>query len=109
MRGRCKGRKDLAMTDAVTETVNFEVTVNASEQDGHWVARTLETAIFAHADTREEAVRSAGDANALIVGEVTRQGMEALVRFMEKYGIEYSIGESKPVGKRRPERMTRAA
>ena len=97
------------MHDPITEKVYFQVTVQATEHDDHWVARTLETTIFAHGASRQEAERSAGDANELIVREIKLQGMTALVRFMEKYGIEYSIGEHATPARAGAGRMKRAA
>lgn len=98
------------MSAPVTEPVHFVVSVHATRQDdGHWVARTLETTIFAFGDTREDAERSAGDANAEIVRHLKEQGMEALVAFMTKYGITYSIGSQPLPEQSHPERLTRAA
>jgi hypothetical protein len=84
----------------IEETVHFHVTVSAVEREGHWVARTLETTIFAYGDTRKAAEDSAGDANVLIIKELKLQGMQALKAFMHKYGIDYSIGTDNDRGGR---------
>jgi len=98
------------MGTSIEETIHFQVTVHAVEREGHWVARTLETAIFGYGETREAAERSAADANVLIVQELKRQGSAALDAFMRKYGIEYSTGvEPGPAGSGGPERLKRAA
>src|SRR5690606_37813304 len=80
------------MDESVRERVYFNVTFSTTEREGHWVAKTLETTIFGYGETQEEAEASAADANALIVRELKMQGMAALRAFMEKYGIEYSVG-----------------
>lgn len=100
------------MNTSVDEPVYFHVIVNTVERDGHWVAKTLETAIFGYGDTPEEAAASAADANALIVRELKLQGMTALKAFMKKYGIAYSLGKpSGPKGQcpESAQRLMRAA
>ena len=95
------------MEHAVTDTVYFYVTVHATEREDHWVARTLETAVYAYGETQEEAEQAAGEGNALLVAEAKRNGLEALEDFMTRNGIPYSIG--RPMAPSPTERLERAA
>ena len=92
----------------ITETVHFLVTVSTIESDDHWVTRTLETTIFGYGSTKDEAEKSAGDANVLIVKELKLQGKTALAAFMHRHGVSYSIGDSMPM-RTRAENLARAA
>lgn len=98
------------MDNPVKDTVYFHVTVSSSKRDDHWVARTLETSLFAYGETREAAENSAADANVLVIQEVKLQGLAALEAFMTRYNIDYSIGTVVRSGSsERPERIPRAA
>jgi predicted RNase H-like HicB family nuclease len=95
------------MEAPVTDTVFFYVTVHATERDGHWVARTLETTVHAYGETREEAEAAAGEGNALLVAEMKRHGMAALREYLTRNGIPYSVGQ--PLALSPAERLERAA
>jgi predicted RNase H-like HicB family nuclease len=91
----------------ITDTVYFYVTIHATERDGHWVARTLETAVHAYGETREDAEQAAGEGNALLIAEMKGHGLEALAEYMARNRIPYSIGQ--PLALSPAERLERAA
>ena len=81
------------MDKADSATVHFQLLVTTLERDGHWVARTPQTDIFAYGETRSEAEELVVEANEILIRDLKAKGSVVLGCFMKDNGISYRVGE----------------
>ena len=82
----------------VTRMVDFRVTVKVIKEDeGRWVCFGKQTGIVSRAKGKEEVIERNAELHRMVVRRLKRNGVTALVRFMDSRGITFDVrGEEGP-------------